>query len=121
LGGRETNLKSNVNANEMYDPERDTWKILEPMHTKRSGLASASINNNIFVIGGEKINGSYNTNEKFNTETGKWSLEIPMPTSRLGHDTVALNGKIYVIGGKTSQDKETVTGVTEIFNPSKLP
>jgi len=105
----------------MYDPEQDKWKVLEPMPTKRSGLAAASIDNNIYVIGGEKLNGSYNINEKFDTETGKWSLELPMPTNRLGHDAVALKNKIYVIGGKTGQAKETVTGATEIFVSNKIP
>jgi N-acetylneuraminic acid mutarotase len=89
------------------------------MPTKRSGLASAAVNNNIFVMGGEKINGSYNINEKFNTQSGKWSFEPPMPTNRLGHDAVTVKNKIYVIGGKTDQSKESVTGATEIFIPSK--
>jgi N-acetylneuraminic acid mutarotase len=119
IGGRETNVRSNVNANEMYDPEHDTWKILEPMPTKRSGLASAAVDNNIFVIGGEKVNGSYNINEEFNMETGKWSSEPPMPTSRLGHDAVTVKNKIYVIGGKTGQAKESVTGVNEIYIPDR--
>jgi N-acetylneuraminic acid mutarotase len=103
----------------MYVPKQDRWMILNPMPTERSGSAAASIDNNIFVIGGEKFSGSFNVNEKYDSITDTWSLEPPMPTHRLGHDAIELGNKIYVVGGKTSQPKDTVTGVTEIFVVTK--
>jgi N-acetylneuraminic acid mutarotase len=115
IGGRETGIRSNTDRNEMYDPEKDTWVMVNNMPTKRSGLSAASVGNNIFVIGGEKAGGSFDIIEKYDKVTDSWVLESPMPNPRLGHDAVTFNYKIYIFGGKTSQSKETTTGITEIF------
>jgi len=106
---------SNLNDNEMYDPQENTWKILPPMPSKRSGLAATSINSSIYVFGGQSVNGTFNNNERFDTKSKIWSSEIPMPTSRLGLEAVAVDNSIYVIGGKLNTNK--VTGVNEIFHP----
>jgi N-acetylneuraminic acid mutarotase len=92
---------SNLNDNEMYDPEKDTWTILEQMPTKRSGHASASIGNHIYVLGGQRVNGTFENNEKFNTINNTWTTEAPVPTPRLGLEAVTVGNDIYVIGGKT--------------------
>jgi N-acetylneuraminic acid mutarotase len=92
---------SNFDVNEMYDPATDTWTKLKPMPSKRSGLASASIGNDIYVFGGEKVNGTYENNEKYDTIKNVWTKETPLPTPRLGLKAVAADNKIYVIGGKT--------------------
>ena len=46
---------SNLNDNEVYDPLDNIWKILPQMPTKRSGLATASVNSSIYVFGGQSI------------------------------------------------------------------
>src|SRR5918992_795738 len=44
-----------VFVNEMYDPKQNNWISLEPMPSKRSGIAAAaSVNNSIYVFGGEE-------------------------------------------------------------------
>jgi N-acetylneuraminic acid mutarotase len=115
IGGRETFVQSNLGQNEMYDPTKDRWTIKKSMPTNRSGLAAAALNDNIFVMGGEKKPGSFDINEKYNIQTNTWTSEPPMPTSRLGHDAVELNGKIYVMGGKTSQGIDTITDANEVL------
>jgi N-acetylneuraminic acid mutarotase len=120
IGGRETDVPSNVDNNEMYDPVHDRWIIHTPMPTKRSGLAAATIGLDIFAVGGEKIEGSFDTNEKYDTLTDSWTPETPMPTNRLGHDAVELNDKIYVFGGKTGQETESITDVNEILSRQEL-
>ena len=107
---------SNFNDNEMYDPVKDKWTILEQMPTKRSGLASASIGNDIYVFGGQKVNGTFENNEKFDTKKNTWTKEPPLPTPRLGLKAVAVDNTIYVIGGKTWY---SFGGEVEIFHPSK--
>lgn len=92
---------SNLNDNEMYDPVKDTWTTLEQMPTKRSGLASASIGDQIYVLGGQKVNGTFGNNEKFDTRNNTWTTEAPLPTPRLGLEAVAFGDDIYLIGGKT--------------------
>jgi len=92
---------SNFDVNEAYDPATDTWTKLEPMPSKRSGLASASIGNYIYVFGGEKVKGTFGNNEKFDTRNNTWTTEAPLPTPRLGLEAVAIGDDIYLIGGKT--------------------
>jgi N-acetylneuraminic acid mutarotase len=104
---------SNFNVNEMYDPSTDTWTKLEPMPSKRSGLASASIGRDIYVFGGEKVNGTFENNEKYDTIRNVWTTEIPLPTPRLGLKAVSSDSSIYVIGGKTWY---YIAGEVEIFN-----
>jgi N-acetylneuraminic acid mutarotase len=89
----------NVNVTEMYDTETEKWTTVEPMQSKRSGIAAASVNNNIFVFGGENLTGTYDNNEKFDTQDGKWTSQEPMPTSRHGLVAVSINNRIFVIGG----------------------
>jgi N-acetylneuraminic acid mutarotase len=107
---------SNLNDNEMYDPVKDTWTKLEQMPTKRSGLASASIGDYIYVFGGQKVNGTLENNERFDTKKNTWTTELPLPTARLGLKAVAFDNAIYVIGGKTW---DSFSGEVEIFHASK--
>jgi N-acetylneuraminic acid mutarotase len=69
---------SNFNDNEMYDPKRDNWSILEPMPTKRSGLAAASISGNIYVFGGQSLNGAFDNNERYNPIINKWIYQCQL-------------------------------------------
>jgi hypothetical protein len=39
--------------------------------SKRGGLVSAVVNDNIPVVGGEQPDGTFNNNEKFDTTTNK--------------------------------------------------
>ena len=75
---------SNFDDNEMYDPVTNTWTKLLQMPTKRSGLASATVGNDIYVLGGQSVKGTFNTNEKYNTKNNTWTTEPPLPTPRLG-------------------------------------
>jgi N-acetylneuraminic acid mutarotase len=95
----------NVNANEMYDPEKNKWILLEPMPSKRSGIAAATAKKStfdtigIYVFGGEEPSKTFNNNERYDIETNKWITEVPMPTSRHGLGAASVQNKIYVIGG----------------------
>ena len=118
IGGRETDVPTNLNVNQKYDPKSNNWTELAPMPTKRSGAASTSIDGYIYVLGGEKIVGSFNNVEKYDPKSDSWTEEQHMPTARLGLDAVSLDGKIYAIGGKINQTKESSTNVNEIFVPN---
>ncbi|HSA72765.1 MAG TPA: kelch repeat-containing protein [Nitrososphaeraceae archaeon] len=107
---------SNFDVNEMYDPATDTWTKLKPMPSKRSGLASASMGNYIYVFGGEKVNGTFENNERYDTTRDIWTEEPPLPTPRLGLKAVTYDSKIYVIGGKTWYD---IGGEVEILHVPK--
>jgi N-acetylneuraminic acid mutarotase len=117
IGGRiEGSLPiTNVNVTEMYDPKMDKWIKLDPMPSKRSGISAASINNTIYVFGGEDITKTYNNNEKYNVKDNKWESKESLPTARHGLSAVSVDDKIYVIGGGPEPGL-SVTSVNEIFN-----
>lgn len=50
----------------------DKWTILDPIPTTRCGSSAASIDNTIYVFGGEDITKTYNNNEKYNIKINKW-------------------------------------------------
>jgi N-acetylneuraminic acid mutarotase len=108
--------RSSFDVNEMYNPATDTWTKLKPMPSKRSGLASASVGNYIYVFGGEKVKGTFENNEKYDTIKNIWTKEAPLPTPRLGLKAVTYDSKIYVIGGKTWYD---IGGEVEILHVPK--
>jgi N-acetylneuraminic acid mutarotase len=111
---------SNFNDNEMYNRLNDSWTVMEQMPTKRSGIVAAAspIDGNIYVFGGQSIDGAFNNTEKFSPEINKWTIETSMPTERLGLEAIGLGDKIHVIGGKTDIGPH-VTDINEIFHVNK--
>ena len=125
IGGRYTNRTSNYNldVNEVYNPKSDSWNSLEPMPTKRSGLAAAPsspVDGDIYVFGGEypfhhnTSDTTYDVTEKYNPQTNKWTTEQPMPSARHGFACVIDTNRIYLLGGGPEPGM-SVTGVNEIY------
>ena len=113
----------NVDVNEVYDPEQNAWTLLEPMPSKRSGIAAAvaaTIKSNfgtisIYVFGGEGPSKTFNNNERYDIKTNKWFIETPMPTACHGLGVASVDNKIYVIGGGP-QPGLSVYDANEIFH-----
>lgn len=102
IGGRqplERELYKDLDVNEMYDPQKDSWTSLEPLPTNRSGLAASAIDSSIYVLGGESTKKTFDNNERYDTVTNTWSTERPLPTARHGLSAVSIDDKIYVIAG----------------------
>jgi N-acetylneuraminic acid mutarotase len=51
MGERINGMSTNVDVNESYDPKMNKWTVLEPMPSKRDGLASAAVNGSIYTLG----------------------------------------------------------------------
>ena len=103
IAGREPIGKSsffrNLDVNEMYDPEADTWIFRHDLPSFRSGLAATLVDEKIYTFGGESTESTFNNNEQYNSKTDSWKSCPPMPTARHGLGSVPIDGKIYVIGG----------------------
>jgi N-acetylneuraminic acid mutarotase len=122
MGGRISGSLENISVNEAYDPAQDIWITdLEPMPSKRSGIAAVSApsslnHSSIYVFGGEEVSKTFNNNEKYDPMTDKWMSEHPMPTARHGLAAVFVEeNKIFVIGGGP-QPGLSVSGANEIFH-----
>jgi N-acetylneuraminic acid mutarotase len=106
---------SSFNRNEMYDPATDKWTVKQPMLEKLSVFGSASANSQIYIFGGEDINGGYLDGvEKYDPLSNKWTYEPPMPSKRIGLKAVTVGDKIYTIGGQLYNPESSKTGLVAL-------
>jgi N-acetylneuraminic acid mutarotase len=119
---------TNFDRNEMYDPQTDSWTILEPMLSKRSGFAAAvPADGNIYVFGGQGLpdpqtgGGTISEDvEKYDPILNKWTYENSIPTARLGLTAVSFNDRIFVLGGQYFDDSGLhPLNINEIFHIGK--
>jgi N-acetylneuraminic acid mutarotase len=112
----------------MYDPQTDSWTILEPMLSKRSGFAAAvPADGNIYVFGGQGLpdpqtgGGTISEDvEKYDPILNKWTYENSIPTARLGLTAVSFNDRIFVLGGQYFDDSGLhPLNINEIFHIGK--
>lgn len=96
----------NTNANEVYDPETNTWEKLAPIPTPRDHLTVTVAHGLLFAIGG-RVNVNYNqnlnANEVYDPKSNQWKARAPLPTARSGITSQYVNGKIYVFGGESGE------------------
>ena len=123
IGGfnHEINGYDSLRTVEAYDPKTDTWETKSSMSIGRSGLASAVVDNKIYVIGGNltEAGGGYpssnylGTLEVYDPKTDRWKTKTPMPTNRQYFNAVAVGKKIYCIGG---QDDSSFLNTVEVYD-----
>ena len=87
---------------EEYDPVTGIWKQKSSMPTARWGLASVSVNNMVFAIGGadeyEAVK-LLDIVEQYDPVADTWVTKSPMPRGRLALAGCELDNVIYVPGG----------------------
>ena len=109
--------ESNFNVNEMYDPKTDTWITKQPMLEKRSGFGAAAYNGQIYVFGGQAVDGVFESVEKYDPSSDKWTNLTSLPSPRMGLEAVPVGNKIYTIGGQISGNDGLISlDVNEILN-----
>jgi N-acetylneuraminic acid mutarotase len=117
LGGR-----GGSHMNHRYTPASNTWAVLAPMPTGRTGLAAAVVGDAIFAIGGRRdIGGPCSGRplarvERYSIASNTWRKVAPLPARRSDIGAIAHGGKIYVFGGCTN-GQATVSHQVEIYNP----
>lgn len=99
IAGRTHFPDGNVDALEVYDPATGAWLGLAPIPTPRSGFGAASVNDRIYVFGGEGPNGTIKNVEVYVPEFDSWQPFGEIPTARHGVTAVAHENRIYVLGG----------------------
>jgi N-acetylneuraminic acid mutarotase len=117
IGGRvNVDFGQNLDANEEYDPETDTWTARAPLPTARSGIAGVVLGGHIYIFGGEGSEGTFDENEAYDPQTDTWETLEPMPTARHGLGAAVVGDTIYVIGGGETPGL-SVSGANEAFTP----
>jgi N-acetylneuraminic acid mutarotase len=119
-----------------YDPANDSWKALAPMPTPRGAALAVTIDNKIYVIGGEGMHPgdqprplwfvgaahrSLSTVEEYDPATNTWTSRMPMSTPRNHVAGGVVNGKIYVIGGRVGSvfvGSSDNLDLVEVYDPA---
>jgi N-acetylneuraminic acid mutarotase len=104
-----------LDVNEVYDPETDSWTTKTPMPHTPYGPASTTIDNKIYVIGGFKSD----LNQIYDPESDNWSQGASIPTAVALAGAGATSGemapkRIYVIGGYPSYDE---VRLNQVYDP----
>lgn len=121
----------NTDANDVYDPETDSWTSGTPIPTPVFDYASAVLDNKIYVVGGRSIpeNKTYDLTQIYDPATDTWSYGAPVPTALSGGVAGATTGvmapkSIYFFNGYTCEGgggiyySETVY-LTQVYDPEK--
>jgi N-acetylneuraminic acid mutarotase len=101
LGGRWSGT-GELTSVEVYDPAADSWTIGPPLTIARGGFAAVSMNEKIYVLGGEVLTGAnlaLTSVEIFDPQRNIWEHGPDLPLPLHGVPAVSVNGAIYVLGG----------------------
>jgi N-acetylneuraminic acid mutarotase len=90
---------------EKYDVEKDTFLMLNDMPAGLDCATAASVNNNIFIIGGSPDNDILASNKvyAYNADNDNWTEKQGAPNSRREAQAEVIQDKIYLFGGFTQQ------------------
>jgi N-acetylneuraminic acid mutarotase len=105
-----------LDTNEAYNPETDTWATKAPMPNMPSNPTSASLDSKIYVISGFQGN----LTQIYDADSDSWSKGADIPTPVGLAAAASTSGefapkRIYVLGGYKSYDE---VALNQIYNPS---
>jgi hypothetical protein len=107
----------------VYDPKRDSWSNVAPMHTPRERLRLVAAGRFLYAIGGVDANGnSLTTVEQYNPRTNQWVTIAPLQASRafpgVAYTSIAGHPVIVVVGGAELASNSIVgpRQTTEVLN-----
>ena len=93
----------------------ERWQSLAPLPEPRVGMAAVNYSGDIYVIGGEGLDGVSADGFRYLPETDEWSPIADKPTAVKEVSAVVMGEKIYVPGGEDVDGQPTDT--LEIYDP----
>ncbi len=90
------------------------WEPRTPMSQPRSRLATAKVGDQIYLIGGETVDGeTVSTVEVYDLQVNDWRVATPLPEALANAGAAVVNERIYLAGGsfveKTPESNRSVT------------
>lgn len=106
-----------MNAVERYDPDSDSWSLMQPMGEGRVRLSLVALDGFIYAIGGEAGSGIRLASvERYDPGADAWTTMASMNENRAGQAAAVVDGVIYVAGGRYWNVPSKVTA--EKYDPS---
>lgn len=106
---------------QIYNPRTDSWSDGHPLPQPRSDGASATLNNDIYIFGGETPNNKVRR-DALVLRNGTWRLlpEAELPQARMYATAITYAGSIYLLGGMSSaHDYRTASNKFWRWHPGK--
>ncbi len=99
-------------ANEVYDPQTNSWETKAPLPSPRERMATTIVDGKIYVIGGGTILGPLTVNgtgsiDIYDPATDTWSTGANSPFSVFDLATAAVDTKIFMIDQQTTRVYDT--------------
>jgi N-acetylneuraminic acid mutarotase len=111
IGGYNSTVDVRVRVDE-YNTTSGVWRTRSSMTVPRNGMATAVVDNKIYVIGGRDSGSNTNATEVYDPFTDSWESKAPVPTARYLSAASSVGHKIYVIGGGGTG----IMNVTEVYD-----
>ncbi|WP_165855270.1 kelch repeat-containing protein [Marinobacter sp. JSM 1782161] len=93
------------------------WETLAPLPAPVLDAAAASVNGQVYVVGGKNGSGHLNTLRIYNPGSDSWSTGASLPGEGVENPAVvASGGQIYVFGGSTAPFSGAVNNAA-VYNP----
>jgi len=87
---------------EKFEPVTRVWSEVQPMSQMRMRHGSATVNGQVYVVGGKNEQGQALTSvERYDPHLDVWYRVTPMKSPRTGLGVASLGGKLYAIGGRS--------------------
>ena len=99
---------------EVYDPATDTWDTRADMPTPRSYFGVHTIDDKVYVFGGDKECSC--SVEVYDPETDTWERRADMPTPRILASSFLVDGRVYVVGGYVPKGGPVST--VDVYDPA---
>jgi N-acetylneuraminic acid mutarotase len=84
---------------EVFDPEKNEWKLAAPMPMALHHPAAASIEGKLYIFGGTSLFGVSGVTLQYDPDKDQWAMKTPMPSARSAAAAAVLGNRIYVVGG----------------------
>uniref|UniRef100_A0A8C6X412 Kelch like family member 28 n=1 Tax=Naja naja TaxID=35670 RepID=A0A8C6X412_NAJNA len=121
IGGIATHMCQGINYRkhessvECWDPDTNTWTLIESMNESRSTLGVTVLSREIYALGGYDGQSYLQSVEKYNPKVKEWQPVAPMNKTRSCFAAAVLDGMIYAIGGYGPAHMNSV----ERYDPNK--
>jgi DNA-binding CsgD family transcriptional regulator/N-acetylneuraminic acid mutarotase len=106
-----------VSASPAAPTPRPRWQARAALPTPRSGLAAATYENRIYVIGGEAAQGITGVVERYDPTSDTWITLSSKPTAVTDVTATVVGGQIYVPGGCLDSEHVRITDRLEVYDP----
>lgn len=99
------------------------WSMRTPMKVARSRLALARVDDHLYILGGQSINGQILADvDAYDLRVNQWESRQPLPIPLANLAATALDGQIYIAGGAnlnpTIGSSVTISDAFFVYNPS---